>query len=151
MICLGFVAALQAGACSDDVQPCEEGTLEVGGLQCCANGCGLNTEGGLPRICRNEKYVCEGSAPVLEDACASREQACTPIPGCTMGREEGDPAPELCCDGGCNGTLALHRVCKTGTLWECPPGAVPVSRCKDYKNACGGILKAYRDNNHKLP
>jgi hypothetical protein len=68
-----------------------------------------------------------------------------------LGAEEPDPVPELCCDMSCDGTSVVHRVCKDGTLWECPAGAVPISRCKDYLSACGGILKTYRDNGYKLP
>jgi hypothetical protein len=69
-----------------------------------------------------------------------------------IGATEADPAPELCCEGGsCTGARAVHRVCVSGTQWECPAGAVPISQCKDYQNACGGILAKYRADGFKLP
>ena len=140
--------------CGDDEGPCEEGQNEASGPRCCSGGCGVGTVGWLPRICKGGEWVCQGSSPSLEDACASSLYACSKMEYCGavgIGKEEPDPAPELCCDGGCSNTTAVHRVCKSGTIWECPAGAVPVSRCKDYKNACGGILQKYRDNNFKLP
>jgi len=145
--------ALAAGGCSDDTG-CTEGEAAQGGLRCCAGGCGMSTNGWSARICRDGEWVCEGSNPALEDACASPLYACTPLGGCSIvgiGKDEPDPAPELCCEGSCNGTTAVHRVCKTGTLWECPAGTIPVSACKDYKSACGGILAKYKDNSFKLP
>ena len=128
--------------------------MEQGGPRCCAGGCGMGTDGWSPRVCQDAEWVCEGSNPALEDACASPLNACTPLEGCHvvgLGQEEPDPAPELCCDGSCDGKVAVHRVCKTGTQWECPAGAIPISCCKDYKNACGGLLKQYRDNGFTLP
>jgi len=139
--------------CSDDAL-CVDGEVEQDGPSCCAGGCGLGTDGWSKRVCKDTRWVCEGSNPALQDACASSLRACTPLKGCHvvgLDQEELDPAPELCCEGGCSGTKTVHRVCKTGTQWECPAGAVPVSRCKDYENACGGILQLYRDNGFKLP
>jgi hypothetical protein len=150
-----IVFVLAAIGCGEDAAgPCEEGAEEKGGPRCCAGGCGMGTDGWSPRICKKGEWVCQGSNPALEDACASPQNACTPLEGCHvvgLGNEEPDPAPELCCEGSCSNEKAVHRVCKSGTTWECPAGAVPISRCKDYETACGGILARYRDNGFKLP
>jgi hypothetical protein len=153
---------LAALGCSDEVKATctadNEGQSEPDGPRCCSKGCGNSGEGWLPRVCHDGEWVCEGSAAVLEDACASDRDACNPMDGChTVGidKEEQDPAPELCCFPSCaaEGTCVQHRVCKDGTLWECPGGSIPISRCTkpDYKTACGGVLQRYRDNNYKVP
>ncbi len=146
--------ALLLVTCSDPVETCsDEGVSEKDGPKCCAGGCGKGTDGWTPRICKKGRWVCDRAVP--EDACASPQYACTPIDFCGklgIDTSEPDPAPELCCEGGsCNGTVAVHRVCKTGTQWECPAGAVPISQCSDYQNACGGVLAKYRANGFKLP
>lgn len=151
---LTLCMTLASAGCSDD-ESCTDGEVEEGGLRCCAGGCGTGTDGWSPRICKDGVWICEGSAPALEDACASPLKACTPLEGCHVvgiDKEEPDPAPELCCEeSSCDGMKAVHRVCKSGTQWECPAGTVPISRCKDYKNACDGILAKYRENGYKLP
>jgi hypothetical protein len=146
---------LFGSACSDDDSCSPEEATEVGGPQCCSKGCGNSGDGWLPRVCKDGQWVCESNG-VLEDACAYPLTACTPMVGCHdvgqgIGETEPDPAPELCCELSCDGTKAVHRVCNTGILWECPAGAVPISRCKDYRSACGGILAKYKANGYKLP
>lgn len=149
--CLVLLIAFGTG-CSDGPECDEEGKIEEIGIRCCAGGCGMSTSNWLPRICRDQKWECQKGEP--EDACASPQQACSPMQGChTVGlnKEEPDPAPELCCEVDCQGTKAVHRICKSGTTWECPGGTVPVSKCDDYKTACGGILDTYKNNSWKLP
>ncbi len=152
---LSMVFTLGPSGCSDDdVTACtEEGASEPSGPKCCAGEtCGRGTEGWTPRTCKKGVWVCDHAVP--EDACASPQYACTPIDFCGkvgIGSEEPDPAPDLCCVGGCTGTKTVHRVCKTGTQWECPGEAVSISACKDYKNACGGVLAKYRAGGFKLP
>ena len=151
-----FVALLMV-QCSDETErECtEEGAEEHGGIKCCPSYCGASTTLKSPRYCHGGKWVCEKG--VVEKACASPHSACTIKQNCShspgLGQEEPDPAPELCCVGGCDGTKAVHRVCKYGLEFECPTNSVPISKnCKDdYVNACGGILKKYKDNNWKLP
>jgi hypothetical protein len=148
------------GACSDDpgdpaCTPELEGETWDDGPQCCGGGCGVGTDGFLPVICKGGQWVCQGDG-VPAEACASYKNACNTMDGChiygPLGEtEEPDPVPELCCFPSCTGTKAMKRVCKSGTLWECPGGAVPISRCKDYENACGGILAKYKANGYKLP
>jgi len=148
-----ILSLLLVGAgCGDEDRTCEEGETEKHGPRCCAGGCGTSTANWLPRICENDRWVCEKG--VLEDACASPTNACNPMVACQVvgiDSEEPDPAPELCCEGGCKGTRAVHRVCKLGTLWECPSGSVTVSTCKDYKTACNAILGRYRASGYRLP
>jgi len=153
------VLALIGPACSDEVVGDPVCTAELegetwdDGPQCCAGGCGNGTDGFLPVVCKSGKWVCQGNG-VPAEACASFKNACNTMDGCHvlgLGKEEPDPVPELCCFPGCTSTKVMHRVCNTGTIWECPGGAVPISRCKDYQNACGGILAKYRDNGNKLP
>ncbi len=149
-----------AGACSDDegdkiCNADNHGDTWNDGPQCCAGGCGVGTDGFLPVICNGSKqtWECQGSG-VPAESCASFRNACNTMDGCHvlgLGTEEPDPVPELCCFPSCKGTKVMKRTCKTGTLWECPGGAVPISRCKDYVNACGGILAKYKANNYKLP
>ena len=149
-----------AGACSDEVGDpiCtaeNHGETWDEGPQCCAGGCGVGTDGFLPVICNGSKqsWVCQGSG-VPADACASFRNACNVMTGCHvigLGKEEPDPVPELCCFPSCSGTKVMKRTCNSGTVWECPGGAIPISRCKDYVNACGGILAKYKANNYKLP
>lgn len=154
VLALALSPALLAPGCSEEEQPCTDGQEEQNGPQCCAGGCGNSTSNWLPRICVEGTWVCQGEKGVVEDACASPTYACIPMDGCHvvgLGREEPDPAPELCCEGGCAGTKAVHRVCNSGTLWECPAGTKAVSTCEDYLAACDGILQRYRDNGYKLP
>lgn len=150
-----LLLSIASAACSDSVEDAcsDEGASEPSGPKCCAGGCGKGTDGWTPRICKKGRWVCDRAVP--EDACASPFNACSPMDFCGkvgIGATEADPAPELCCEGGsCNGTVAVHRVCKSGTQWECPAGAVPISQCTDYRNACGGILETYRASGFKLP
>lgn len=140
--------------CSDDVETCVEESEEVGGPTCCSGGCGNSTEGWLPRVCRGGEWVCQGSG-VLQEACAYQKNACITLSYCGgsvgINKEEPDPAADLCCDLSCKGNKMMHRVCKDGLRFECPAGAVPISRCKDYKTACRGGLEKYRQNNYKIP
>jgi hypothetical protein len=145
-----LLALILTSGCGDD---CAEGASEPIGPRCCAGGCGNSTQSWSPRICKKGKWVCEKG--VIEDACASPNYACTPLDFCGavgIGAEEPDPAPELCCERQrCDGTRAVHRVCKAGTLWECPADTIPISSCGDYATACGGVLQKYRANGNKLP
>ncbi len=151
-----LILGLLLVCCSDesDRECFEEGAQEVSGPQCCPGYCGASTMLKTSRVCSGGKWVCEKG--VIEDACASYnacqiKQNCSYSPG--IGKEEPDPAPELCCVGGCDGTKAVHRVCKGGLEFECPNNSVPISKnCKkDYVNACGGILAKYKANKFKLP
>jgi hypothetical protein len=147
------LASLALGLAVGCGNECEDGATEQNGPRCCAGGCGNSTQGWSPRICRKGKWACEKGAP--EDACASPTNACSPMSYCGavgIDSEEPDPAPELCCERqSCSGARAVHRVCKSGTTWECPADTLPISTCKDYESACGGILATYRANNYKLP
>ena len=142
--------ALAVSACGDD--SCSEGAED--GPLCCADGCGRTTTHALPAVCKNGEWTCQGSNPVFQKYCAKIAGSCEPREACTgivgLGNEEPDPAPELCCKGGCNGTEAVHRVCKTGTTYDCPDGAVEISRCPSPLSACGGAINKYRSNDHKL-
>ena len=150
--------------CSDESErECfEEGAQEEAGPMCCPGHCGASTQLKTKRICSGGKWICQPG--VVEDACASYngcqiKQNCSYDPG--MGQEEPDPVSELCCVGGCDGTKAVRRVCKSGLAFECPNNAVPISKnCKkdsnddgipDYVTACGGILAKYKANKFKLP
>lgn len=153
LFCPVCLTLLCLAACSDEAPCSTDGIEEKDGPRCCAGGCGLGTDGWLPRICEDGQWVCQGSG-VIEFACASPTNACNTMEGCLevgVGKEEPDPAPELCCMGGCEGTQAVHRVCKTGTTWQCPSNSVPVSTCKDFDSACGEILLRYRENQFRLP
>jgi hypothetical protein len=149
-LALASICVLALTGCGNE---CEEGATEQNGPRCCAGGCGNSTQAWSPRICRKGSWACEKG--VLEDACASPTNACNPMTYCGavgIGNEEPDPAPELCCERQtCSGTQAVHRVCKSGTKWECPADTIPISTCKDPSSACGGILAKYRDNGYTLP
>lgn len=142
--------ALLAAGCGDDAQ-CHAG--DPNPPACCAGGCGSSTEGWHAAECVDGRWQCERGT--IELACASGFNACTVKTACAqtvgLGNKEKDPAPELCCELGCDGDKAVHRVCKDGLKFECPAGAVPISRCKNYMEACNGILQKYRDNGNKLP
>lgn len=144
--------ALAITACGDD--SCGADGVE-GGPDCCADGCGRTTSNLLPSICKSGNWVCQGSNPVRVEYCAYRPDACKARTACTsevgLNKPEPDPAPELCCQGGCTGKEVVHRVCLKGTTYDCPAGAVEISRCPDPYAACGGALRAYRSNDHKLP
>ena len=159
-ICLGALLV----TCSDENErECfEEGAEEAAGPMCCPGYCGASTTLKIRRVCTGGEWKCPKG--VVEDACASYNACqirsnCSYDPG--MGKEEPDPVSELCCVGGCDGTKAVRRVCKSGLEFECPNNSVPISKnCKndsdndkipDYVNACGGILKKYKDNKYKLP
>ncbi|MCK5795695.1 MAG: hypothetical protein KAI47_00815 [Deltaproteobacteria bacterium] len=146
---LSLGLSLGLSACSD--QACtEEGAEEVSGPVCCNDGCGNTTVSPLPRICRDGAWVCQRGIPV--SYCATIANGCEARTACTgQAREEPDPAPDLCCRGGCDGTEIVHRQCLTGLLYECPAGAVPVSTCLDPFAACGGAIGRYRQNGHKIP
>lgn len=154
LLCCLVLLSVSLFTCSDETS-CTEGETEVNGPRCCAGYCGSSTLGWRSRICSEGKWVCEKG--VVEDACASEHSACTIKTNCSatvgMNREEPDPVPELCCMNSCKGTKAVKRICKSGLEFECPAGAVPISKaCKtDFNSACGGILQKYRDNNYKLP
>ncbi|PIE19362.1 MAG: hypothetical protein CSA65_02720 [Proteobacteria bacterium] len=145
--------ALAVSACGDGDDCSKEG--EEGGPMCCNDGCGLTTANPLPSICHNNKWTCRGSNPVRLEYCATQTGACQARKACTgevgLGNEEPDPAPEICCMGGCNGEEVLHRVCKTGTTYDCPDGAIPISRCPSPFSACNGAIHRYRKNGNKLP
>ena len=104
-IAFALAIILVAGCSDDDIGIgtfiCEEGVEADEGLGCCTGGCGSSTDGWLPRICQNGKWECEYGT--LEDACASKINACTVKTACAqtvgIGKEEPDPAPELCCTG----------------------------------------------------
>ena len=158
---LGLTFTAHAG-CSDDVDLCtleNEGAYEKGGPSCCSGGCGSSTEAARDRICKNGEFKCEGSAPVLVNYCAYSRNACRVLTACaqTVGLNKTEDlidngkVPELCCDLNCNGKKAAYRVCKSGLKFECPGGAVPISRCKDPNSACKGVLQRYRDNGNKIP
>lgn len=160
-----FCCGVLLPACGDDEQPCEEGTYEASGPRCCAGGCGNSTTDWRPRLCKNGQWICAGgSRSTIEYACASPHYACQNLLYCSdvgLGKSEPDPAPELCCnpdptgqqccEKGCTHAKVKHRECASGTLWTCPAGTVPISRCKDYATACNNVLDAYRKNSYKLP
>lgn len=141
-------------ACSGD-DSCTPGEFNTNGPRCCAGGCGMGTDGWHLQICNDEgEWECIKKGSVLEDDCASPYNACNTMTGCYevgIGKEEADPAPELCCQPGCDGKVVKHRVCKDGIKWECPGGTVPISRCKDPKSACNGILGKYNPPDWKVP
>lgn len=160
-LALGLAFTAHAG-CSDEVDLCTpetEGDTEVRGPECCSGGCGSSTEAARPRICKSGEFKCEGSAPVLVQYCAYSRNACRVLTACaqTVGINKTEDlvdngkVPELCCDLNCNGKKASYRVCKGGLKFECPAGAVPISRCKDPNSACKGVLQRYRDNGDKIP
>lgn len=144
--------ALAISACGDGDE-CSDGAEN--GPMCCNDGCGLRTTNPLPSICEGGKWKCQGSDPVFMKYCATLNGSCQARMACTgdvgLGNEELDPAPELCCKGGCSGTEVLHRVCRTGTTYDCPDGAVPISRCKNPLSACKSAIPRYRKNGNKLP
>lgn len=139
-------------ACGDD--SCGADGTE-GGPMCCNDGCGRTTVNPLPSVCQSGVWKCQGSNPVRMEYCAYEAGSCQARTACTsevgLGNDEQDPAPELCCKGGCGGTTVLHRTCVKGTTYDCPSGAVEISRCPDPYGACGGALGRYRANGHKLP
>ena len=163
VVSLATVVALAAQTgCSDDIDHCtaeNEGTYEVGGPSCCSGGCGASVESARARICKSGELKCEGSAPVLLQHCAYQRQACKVRTYCSgsvgIGKTEdlldSGKVPEICCDLNCKGKKAFYRVCKDGLKFECPAGAVPISRCKDPNGACQGVLQRYRDNGNKIP
>ena len=148
--------ALLLVTCSDEIdRECfEEGAQEEVGVRCCPGYCGASTTLKVPRICSGGNWICQKG--VVETACASYN-ACNIKSNCSydpgIGKEEPDPVSELCCVGSCKGTKAVRRVCKGGLEFECPTNAVAISNTckKDFVNACGGILKKYKDNKYKLP
>ncbi len=161
---LGLSLILLAyGGCSDEVVDLctseNEGQDEVQGPSCCSGGCGASVEVARVRVCKSGKFVCEGSAPVLVQNCAYQRNACKVLLACaqtaginkTEDTLDDGKVPELCCDLNCKGKKAAYRVCKDGLKFECPAGAVPISRCKDPDSACQGLLKRYRDNGNKIP
>jgi hypothetical protein len=145
--------ALAVGACGDGDECSEEGA--EGGPVCCNDGCGRTSTSSLPSICRSGKWTCQGSDPVRLEYCATKLGACQARTACTgevgLGKSEPDPAPELCCKGGCSGTEVLNRICRTGTTYDCPDGSVPISRCPNPYGACQGAIGRYRANGNKLP
>jgi hypothetical protein len=144
-----------SGTCSAK----DEGKTETSGPICCSGGCGASVNSGMPRLCRGGLYKCEGVAPVFQKFCAYEKNACEVLTACaqTVGINKTEDlvdngkAPELCCDLRCDGKKALYRVCKSGLKFECPAGAVPISRCKDPMTACQGLLSRYRNNGYKIP
>lgn len=153
------ISAATWWACGEDepVDPdacTEEDKTEEGGPLCCVGGCGQSTQNPSPRVCKKGKYRCEKGVPLK--ACATQNNACEALQACGttvgIGKDEKDPAADLCCKGGCSGTEAKHRVCgPQGTHYACPGGYVAVSECPDFENACGGVISSYRKNGNKLP
>jgi hypothetical protein len=141
-----------AAGCSDPPE-CVEGDDPV---SCCSGGCGSSTEGWLPASCVNNRWQCERGTPLprcttAENACKTQD-FCGGPPGPGIGGEEPDPVPELCCEFSCNGSKAARRICdEYGLKYVCPAGYTPISLCKNYMDACGGIIQKYRDNGNKLP
>lgn len=140
--------------CSDGDHCAVEGASETDGPGCCSDGCGNSAVAALPRTCQGGRWSC--GKGVLQANCASPEDSCKAREACTgigngLGDSERDPAPDLCCEQGCDGSVVLRRICKTGIKYECPPGSVPISTCPNPLSACGGAIPSYRQNGFTLP
>jgi hypothetical protein len=130
---------------------CVGGTKALVNGGCCSLGCGEsgNDDRSLMK-CSGGSWACEGQLEVPAQRCASypKPNICVwqPCAG-GSGEEEPDPVRELCCVGGCGGSVVKRRICKTGR-YKCE-GADPISNCVNYLAACGGAIQKYRDNGYK--